>query len=174
MTFWCGSGSADPCFWLMDPDPAIFISDLQDANKNKFKKILFIKKMTLKKLKSHHNMQPNKLTRREYKGKIYVKNIRENSCRILNRMRIRIRNQLRVGSGSEKKHWFRSCDTIRVKKFFCVFVGREQSRAPDSCTRRLEPWRSWSRASSSPALPGSSPASRPPPSLSVSPAHFFS
>ncbi len=26
MTFWCGSrsGSADPCLWLMDPDPAIF------------------------------------------------------------------------------------------------------------------------------------------------------
>ncbi len=21
MTFWCGSGSADPCLWLMDPDP---------------------------------------------------------------------------------------------------------------------------------------------------------
>ncbi len=38
MTFWCGSGSGsgDPCLWLMDPDPAIFIIDLQDANKNKF------------------------------------------------------------------------------------------------------------------------------------------
>jgi hypothetical protein len=45
MTFWCGSGSADPCLWLMDPDPdsdpdpdadpdpSIFIIDLQDANK---------------------------------------------------------------------------------------------------------------------------------------------
>ncbi len=33
MTFWCGSGSADPCLWLMDPDPAIFFIDLQDANK---------------------------------------------------------------------------------------------------------------------------------------------
>ncbi len=21
LTFWCGSGSADPCLWLMDPDP---------------------------------------------------------------------------------------------------------------------------------------------------------
>ncbi len=21
MTFWCGSGSADPCLWLIDPDP---------------------------------------------------------------------------------------------------------------------------------------------------------
>ncbi len=27
-------------------------------------------------------MQPNTLRRREYKGKIYVKNIRKNSCRI--------------------------------------------------------------------------------------------
>ncbi len=33
MTFWCGSGSADPCLWLMDPDseadPSIFIIDQQ-------------------------------------------------------------------------------------------------------------------------------------------------
>jgi hypothetical protein len=40
MTFWCGSGSgtADQCIWLMDPDSepdhAIFVIDLQDANKN--------------------------------------------------------------------------------------------------------------------------------------------
>ncbi len=27
-----------PCLWLMDPDPSIFIIDLQDANKKKFKK----------------------------------------------------------------------------------------------------------------------------------------
>ncbi len=37
MEFWSGpgsgSGSADPCLWLMDPDPAIFVVDLQDANK---------------------------------------------------------------------------------------------------------------------------------------------
>jgi hypothetical protein len=33
-----GTGSADPCLWLMDPDsdpvPSIFIIDLQDANRN--------------------------------------------------------------------------------------------------------------------------------------------
>jgi hypothetical protein len=44
MTFWCGSGSADPCLSLMDPDsdpdPAVFVIDLQDANKN-----LFFKKL---------------------------------------------------------------------------------------------------------------------------------
>ncbi len=35
MTFWCGSGSGDPCLWLvdLDPDPAIFVIDLQDASK---------------------------------------------------------------------------------------------------------------------------------------------
>ncbi len=35
MTFWSGSrsGSADPCLWLMDPDPAIFVIGLQDASK---------------------------------------------------------------------------------------------------------------------------------------------
>ncbi len=42
MTFWCGSGSADPCLWLMDPDPSIFIIDLQDATKNYFKKRFFL------------------------------------------------------------------------------------------------------------------------------------
>jgi hypothetical protein len=37
MAFWCGSWSGDPCLWLIDsdanPDPAIFVIDLQDANK---------------------------------------------------------------------------------------------------------------------------------------------
>jgi hypothetical protein len=35
MAFWGGSWSADPCLWLIepDPDPAIFITDLQDASK---------------------------------------------------------------------------------------------------------------------------------------------
>ncbi len=34
--FWCGFGSADPYVLLMDPDadPAIFVGDLQDINKN--------------------------------------------------------------------------------------------------------------------------------------------
>jgi hypothetical protein len=36
VTFFHGSGSADPCHLSMDPnpDPAIFVIDLQDANKN--------------------------------------------------------------------------------------------------------------------------------------------
>jgi hypothetical protein len=42
MTFWCGSGSgsrsADPCLGQMDPDadpdPAIFVIDLQRTKKN--------------------------------------------------------------------------------------------------------------------------------------------
>ncbi len=40
MTFWGGSGSADPCLLLMDPDPdpAIFVIDLQDA----CKKLIFL------------------------------------------------------------------------------------------------------------------------------------
>ncbi len=37
---WYGSGSADPYLWLMDPhpDPAIFVSNLQDVNK----KLIFL------------------------------------------------------------------------------------------------------------------------------------
>jgi hypothetical protein len=30
--FWYGSGSGNPCLWLMDPDPAIFVIHLKDAN----------------------------------------------------------------------------------------------------------------------------------------------
>ncbi len=41
MTFWCGSGSADPCIWLMNPDPAIFVIELQDVNKKRIKKSFF-------------------------------------------------------------------------------------------------------------------------------------
>ncbi len=33
VTFWYGFGSADTYLWLTDPDPAIFVSDLQDATK---------------------------------------------------------------------------------------------------------------------------------------------
>ncbi len=40
------------------------------------KKFLFITKNFHKKLVSRRNMQPNTLTGDEYKGKIYVKNIR--------------------------------------------------------------------------------------------------
>ncbi len=39
IAFWCGSGSADPCLWLKDPDPSIFVIELQDANKKLAKKI---------------------------------------------------------------------------------------------------------------------------------------
>jgi hypothetical protein len=35
-------------------------------------------------------------TSREYKGNIYVKNIRKNSCRIRNRIRVRIHNTVRI------------------------------------------------------------------------------
>ncbi len=31
MTFWCGSGSADPCLRLMDPDPDIFVINLSEG-----------------------------------------------------------------------------------------------------------------------------------------------
>ncbi len=33
VTFWYRSGSADLCLWTVDPNPAIFVLDVQDANK---------------------------------------------------------------------------------------------------------------------------------------------
>ncbi len=45
---------------------------------------------------SNHNEQSNTLTRQEYKGKIYVKNIWTNLCRIRNRIRIRNRLKSRI------------------------------------------------------------------------------
>ncbi len=66
-TFWCGSGSGsvDPCLWLMDPDPdsdpepAIFVIDLQGANKklnflNFFSAYYFLKVHLHKKSKRSH------------------------------------------------------------------------------------------------------------------------
>ncbi len=45
MIFWggSGSGSLDPCFWIMDPDPdpAIFVIDLQDASKKLISNTIF-------------------------------------------------------------------------------------------------------------------------------------
>ncbi len=38
MTFWCESGSADPCLWLLDPDPAIFNITVTFKTPTKMKK----------------------------------------------------------------------------------------------------------------------------------------
>jgi hypothetical protein len=46
MTFWCGSGSTDLCLWLINPDPdadpAIFVIDLQEANKKQIFNTVFL------------------------------------------------------------------------------------------------------------------------------------
>ncbi len=66
MTFWggSGSGSSDPCFWLMDPDPAIFVIDLQDASNKLIFNTIFSAYYFLKvhlhhfsKIKSHKESQ---------------------------------------------------------------------------------------------------------------------
>ncbi len=63
-------------------------------------------------------MQPNTLTRREYKDKIYVKNIKKNSCRIRNR--IRFRNQLKSRIRIRKNH-SRSTTLLFCLKSLCCF-----------------------------------------------------
>ncbi len=46
VTFWCGSGSADPYLWLTDPnrtpDPTLFFSDFKDAKKLFFSSYFFL------------------------------------------------------------------------------------------------------------------------------------
>ncbi len=57
VTFWYCSGSADSCLWPNDkdpaPDPAIFVLDLQDANKKLFFALSFCAYYFLK-VHSHH------------------------------------------------------------------------------------------------------------------------
>jgi hypothetical protein len=73
-----------------------------------------LKKISLKKLISLCNMQPNTLARRKYKGKIYVKNFRRNSCRI--RIGIRIRNHLKSRIRTRKKYCSGSTSLMERKK----------------------------------------------------------
>jgi hypothetical protein len=61
-----GSGSADPCLYLIDPDPAIFVIDLQDANKKLIKKsfpayyFLKVYLHNFSKIKSHKESQKSR------------------------------------------------------------------------------------------------------------------
>ncbi len=60
-------------------------------------------------------MQPNTLTRREYKGKIYVENIRKDSSRIRNHLKSRI--QIRIWI-LNKLFWIRN--TVRYPEVVCT------------------------------------------------------
>ena len=69
-----GSGSADPCLYLIDPDPAIFVIDLQDANKKLIKKsfpayyYLKVYLHNFSKIKSQKGKTPNY-------DRVFMKNI---------------------------------------------------------------------------------------------------
>ncbi len=94
------------------------------------------KKYSPKKLISRHNEQPNTPARQEYKGKIYVKNIRQKSCRIRNR--IRIRNQLKSRIRIRKKS-FRINNTgikANLELVFIITGKRIQSSQSSSCNRK--------------------------------------
>jgi hypothetical protein len=77
-------------------------------------------------------MLPNILTKREYNGKICVKNIGKNSCRIRNQLKSRIRIRIQKNhSGSTTLSFiaasgFRSylcwCCSFCVLEFVCNFV----------------------------------------------------
>jgi hypothetical protein len=56
MTFWCrsGSGTADPCLCHIDPDPVIFVIDLQGANKKIIEKNNFSAYYLLKVVHLHN------------------------------------------------------------------------------------------------------------------------
>jgi hypothetical protein len=73
-------------------------------------------------------MQPNTLTRLEYKGKIYVKKIRKNSCRIRNRIRIRIQNQLKIRIRIRIRKNHSGSTTLDVRWFLTFFCSFHLSR----------------------------------------------
>ncbi len=99
-------------------------------------------------------MQPNALTRRKCKCKNYF-NSRKNPCKIRNR--IRIRNQLKVGSWSEKNH---PGSTTLVK--MCAGPYRLCSRS----------WVGWP-AGASPPRPTSGSGSHPPDPGSTKHVYIF-
>jgi hypothetical protein len=78
MTFWCGSGSADPCISLMDPDPdsdpypAIFTIDLQDANKKLIYKKSFLRILLFESTFTHHfrKIKSQKSSHKTIEGKV--------------------------------------------------------------------------------------------------------
>ncbi len=82
--FWCGSGSVYPCLWLVDPDPSIFITDLQDVNKKLIKNYFYFLKVhshNFSKMKSQKKSQNS-----TYKSRFFL-------LFLLNDRRIRIRIQ---------------------------------------------------------------------------------
>ncbi len=83
--FWYGSGSADPCLWVIDPDPAIFIKDLQDANKKLIFSQIFPAYFFLKVHLHHFSKIKTKRSHKTVGIKVLV-------TFLLNDIRIRIRN----------------------------------------------------------------------------------
>ncbi len=75
----------------------------------------FYQKNFPNKLIYRHSMQPNTLTRREYKGKVYVKNIGKNKCRIRNQLKSKIRIQTRKKS-------FQIHNTARNITNFVIYI----------------------------------------------------
>jgi hypothetical protein len=110
--FRCGSGSADPCLALMDldadPDPAIFVMDLQDANlklilKKFYCLLLYFLKVLLHNLKKIKS--PKEVTEQQ-ESKVVL-------LFLLDDRRIRIREAQKHVDPVDPEH----CKKIN---FFCV------------------------------------------------------
>ncbi len=86
-------------------------------------KFLFIEKKIHKKLISRHNTKTNTLTRQEYKGKIYVKNIRKNSCKIRNQLKSRIRIQQKKTFRIQNTACQIGHNPIGIKDYFLAISG---------------------------------------------------
>ena len=99
---WFGSGSADPCLWLMDPDPnpAIFVIDLQDTNKKLIWKKSFPAYYSLR-VHLHHFSKiksPKEVTKQQ-ESRFFL-------LLLLDDRRIRIRSHT-SGSERHKNIWIR-------------------------------------------------------------------
>jgi hypothetical protein len=129
MTFWCGSGSADPCLLLMDPDPAIFVINVPDTNK----KLFFFKVLHFLKVHLHNFSKINsqkKVAKQKESRFFLLLLLDDRRIRIHTSERIRIRNT--------------ACRIVPLDLYWYMFPsigarGQHQARGCDPAGARADP-----------------------------------
>ncbi len=121
-----GSGSADPHLWLIDPDPhadpAIFVSDLQDANKKNILLLILFEGTFTSYLKIKRHKEVTKSTVGINVFLLFLLDDRRIRTRISDKwIRMRIReapkNMDPTDPGSDPQHWCKPVLRIRIHMF---------------------------------------------------------